>query len=78
MYDINKIRKQLEGTSKQLELLNLVHKQIVSNHYSKEMVITIPKRGYSSKLKKKIISMLGYKVTKKVLDDDIKIIKISE
>ena len=76
MYDINQIRRDYRNKPKQLELINLVHKQIVKHNYSQAMTIIIPKRDFSSSLKKKVISLFGYEISfKKIRDDEIPIIK---
>ena len=76
MYDINQIRRDYRDKPKQLELINLVHKQIVKHNYSQAMTIIIPKRDFSSSLKKKVISLFGYEISfKKIRDDEIPIIK---
>ena len=78
MYDINRIRKELSNKPIQLELINLIHKQIQSNHFSKEMIITVPKKMYSSKLIKSSIKILGYDTKiKKFATEEILIFKTS-
>ncbi|MBR3132760.1 MAG: hypothetical protein IKG42_01560 [Clostridia bacterium] len=76
MYDINKLRKELAESPKQLELLNLIHLQIANKQTNKKVTIIVPKSGYSQKIKKKIIHMMGYKIPyDKIYGDEILIIK---
>ena len=76
MYDINKLRRELESCPRQLELLNLIHLQICKKQKNKKLTIIVPKNDFSSKLKKKIINMLGYEIPyNKIIGEEIVIIK---
>lgn len=78
MYDINKLRRELSGNPRQLEVLNLVHLQICHHLKSKKLVISIPKE-YSSKIKKTVLHLMGYTIPyKKILGEEITIIKMED
>lgn len=76
MYDINHLRRQLADKPKQLELLELIHKQVAKNPTKQELTIIIARKAYSSSLIKKIIGMMNYKIPyKKIQTDEVTIIK---
>ena len=76
MYDINKIRRDYKDSPRKLELIEIIHKQLVQQHFRDKMIITVPKKDFSSKLIKEVLSILGYNYPyKKIWDDEIPIIK---
>ena len=78
MYDIKKLRRELADNPKQLEVLNLIHLQICHHQTCKRITISIPK-SYSSKIKKTVIHLMGYDIPyKKILGEEITIVKIDE
>ena len=72
--NINQLRKELSSSPKKLELLNEIYLQIVKNHYCKEMTIKLPAHmKYSSKLKKSIVTLLGYSIKRKKISNEFEI-----
>ncbi len=77
MYDINKLRKELESNPKQRILLDILHRQIVLSNYAKKIKICLDSSSrYSSKLKKSTLGMLGYTPTCKKLGTEFDIVRL--
>ena len=75
--NINELRKELDSYPKRLELLDKIYSQIVENNYPKRMTIKLPAdRNYSSSLKKRIVSLLGYSVERKKISNEYFILRI--
>ena len=68
MRDINLLRKDLSGAPKKSELLNYVYRILYENNFPDRIQICFHKH-YSSKLKKTVIHLLGYREEHKKLSD---------